>query len=92
MKLIDTYCVNRNRKHIWLATGQEPLPTDIVIEVRPVLIADEGKVCRLKGAIDTPDDYFSAMWIKGHTADEYEEIDELAIEEMGEEHDETTND
>jgi len=69
MKTIDTYYVNRNGKNIWLSQNCKPLETDAIVEVRPMIFADDGKTLSLNGKI-----VGQCIWTKDNSI--YEEIDE----------------
>jgi len=43
MQIKDTYYIKRNGNYIWLSHNVKPEETDEVIEVKKVLIADDGK-------------------------------------------------
>lgn len=75
MKIENTYFIERNGFNIWLAQGIEPLETDTVIETRPMMLADEGKVLK-----DKDGNMFNAIWIKDNSK-EYIEVDEPVEEE-----------
>ena len=81
MKITMSYFVKTiNDVLVWLATGKEVPSGAIVIEERPMLIPDEGKVLRHKetGAES------SGHWLRnGDSADKWEEIEEHPVERMG---------
>lgn len=72
MKVIDSYfCRLPNGTTAWLAAGKEPIGE--VLEVRPMIIPDEGMVLR---HVDTGE-ISTGHWLRnGDTADKWEEIDE----------------
>lgn len=73
MKIQDSYLVElANGTNAWLATGK-PVPSDaLMLEIRPMLIPDEGKVFRHKHTGTIVD---SGFWIKNTNVDDWEEID-----------------
>ena len=76
MKIQDSYFVKfANGTSAWLAVGK-PVPENAtVIEVRPILIPDEGMILRNK---ETGEES-SGHWLRGDdTADKWEEIEEPA--------------
>ena len=86
MQVENSYYIERNGIDIWLKQGVEPEPTDTVLEVRQVLLADEGKVLVKDGQ-----EVGMAIWLQnGDIKENYTEIDyvEPPIEEPVEEEDE----
>ena len=72
MKIQDSYFVKfANGTSAWLAVGK-PVPADAtVIEVRPILIPDEGMILR---HVDTGEKS-RGRWLRGDdSADKWEEI------------------
>lgn len=74
MKTEMSYLVKlENGTQAWLAAGKEVPAGATVIEERPMLIPDEGKVLRNK---ETGEISYG-HWLRGEdTADKWEEIDE----------------
>lgn len=71
MQVVDSYYIKRDGDYIWLAQGIEPLETDEVVEVRPMLVADEGKMLIRDGV-----EIGSSLWLKdGDVPENYQEID-----------------
>lgn len=72
MKITDTYFVRLpNGTTAWLAVGKEPIGE--VLEVRPMLIPDDGMVLRNKNTGAES----SGHWLRGEdSADNWEEIEE----------------
>lgn len=71
MKITDTYfCRLPNGTMAWLAVGKEPVGE--VLEVRPVIMPDDGMVLRHK----TSGDISAGHWLREGSADDWEEIDE----------------
>ena len=73
MKIQDSYFVKfANGTSAWLAVGK-PVPADAtVIEVRPILIPDEGMILR---HVDTGEKS-RGRWLRGDdSADKWEEIE-----------------
>ena len=73
MKIQDSYLVElANGTKAWLAVGK-PVPSDaFMLEIRPMLIPEEGKVFRHKRTGTIVD---SSFWIKDTIVDDWEEID-----------------
>lgn len=71
----DTYFVNRHGAKVWLSCGVTPRIDDFIIEVRPMLIADPGKVL-VKGDEIIGKAIWSRTGIEG-----FSEIDEPIEEE-----------
>ena len=74
MKVIDSYFVALlNGTRAWLSAGK-PAPDDaFILEVRPMLIPDDGMVLRHK---ETGEES-SGHWLRGDdSADKWEEIEE----------------
>ena len=72
MKIQDSYFVAlSNGTYAWLAVGK-PVPADAtVIEVRPILIPDDGMILRHKETGEKSRGY----WLRGaDSADKWEEI------------------
>ena len=82
MKIKNSYYIKRNNVYIWLSHLLEPDKNDEIIEVRKMLVADEGKTLVLNGEI-----IGGVVWLKNTTESMYEEIDEPLIEEIVEEDD-----
>lgn len=74
MKIAMSYFVKTiNDVLVWLETGKEVPSGAIVIEERPILMPDEGKILRNK---ETGKES-SGHWLRnGDSADKWEEIDE----------------
>lgn len=74
MKTKMSYWVKlENGTNAWLAAGKEVPAGATVIEERPMLIPDEGKVLRHK----VTGEISYGHWMRGEdTADKWEEIDE----------------
>lgn len=72
MKIKDSYYVKRNGNYLWLSHLVEPEKDDEVIEVRKMLVANEGKTLSLDGEI-----IGTIVWLKDTNESMYEEIDEL---------------
>lgn len=71
MKIVDTYfCRLPNGTTAWLAVGKEPVGE--VLEVRPVIMPDDGMVLRHKETGDIS----SGHWLRDDVADDWEEIEE----------------
>lgn len=72
MKIADSYFVRMpNGTTAWLAAGKEPIGE--VLEVRPMIIPDDGMVLR---RVETGE-ISSGHWLRdGDTADKWEEIEE----------------
>ena len=71
MKVVDSYYIKRDEDYIWLSQGIEPLETDEIVEVRPMLVADEGKTLVRDGV-----EIGGSLWLKdGDVAENYQEID-----------------
>ena len=71
MQVKNSYYIKRDGKYIWLAADVQPLPTDEVVEVRPMLFADEGKTL-FKDCVEVG----QCVWLRnGDTMDNYEERD-----------------
>ena len=73
MKIQDSYFVKfANGTSAWLAVGK-PVPADAtVIEVRPIMIPDEGMILRHN---ETGEES-SWHWLREGSADDWEEIPE----------------
>lgn len=74
MKVIDSYFVAlSNGTYAWLAAGK-PAPDDAtIVEVRPMIMPDDGMVLRHK---ETGEES-SGHWLRGaDSADKWEEIEE----------------
>lgn len=73
MKITDTYFVRLpNGTTAWLAVGK-PVPDGAeIIEVRPVIMPDDGMVLRHK----MTGDISSGHWLRDDVADDWEEIEE----------------
>ena len=76
MKVVMSYLVKlENGTRAWLAAGKEP--TGEILEERPMLIPDEGKVLRHK---ETGEISYG-HWMRGEdTADKWEEIEEQGVQ------------
>lgn len=73
MKIVDSYFVKTiDGVLMWLATGNEISPCATIIEVRPMLMPDFGKVLRHK---ETGEES-SGHWLREGSADDWEEIEE----------------
>ena len=74
MKIQDSYFVKfANGTCAWLAVGKEVPSGATVIEVRPMLIPDDGMILRNK---ETGEES-SGHWLRnGDSADKWEEIEE----------------
>ena len=59
MQVKDSYYVKRGEDYIWLSQGIEPLETDEIVEVRPMLVADEGKTLFRDGV-----EVGASVWLK----------------------------
>lgn len=72
MKVLDSYFVKLpTGGTAWLAAGKEPIGE--VLEVRPMLLPDDGLVLRHKETGDIS----SGHWMRdGDSADKWEEIEE----------------
>ena len=71
MKITETYFVILpNGTMAWLAVGKEPIGE--VLEVRPVIMPDDGKILRHK---ETGEES-AGHWLREGSADDWEEIDE----------------
>lgn len=71
MKITDTYfCRLPNGTTAWLAVGKDPIGE--VLEVRPVIMPDDGKVLRHK----TTGEESLGHWLRDDSADNWEEIEE----------------
>lgn len=74
MKIQDSYFVKfANGTYAWLAAGK-PVPADAeLVEVRPMIIPDDGMILRNK---ETGEES-SGHWLRGDdSADKWEEIEE----------------
>lgn len=74
MKTQDSYFVKfENGTTAWLAVGK-PVPDNAtVVEVRPILMPDDGMILRNKETEETS----TGRWLRGDdTADKWEEIEE----------------
>lgn len=73
MRVADTYFVRMsNGTTAWLAVGK-PVPDGAeIIEVRPVIMPDDGMVLRHK----TTGDISSGHWLRDDVAEDWEEIEE----------------
>ena len=74
MKIVDSYLIKTiNDVVAWLAAGVEIPSGAIVLEVRPMLMPDEGMVLRHKETGEIS----SGHWMRGEdSADKWEEIEE----------------
>lgn len=74
MKTVDSYLIKTiNDVLVWLAAGVEIPSGAIVLEVRPMLIPEDGKVLRHKETGDISNGH----WLRdGDSADKWEEIEE----------------
>lgn len=80
MKIAMSYFVElENGKTAWLAVGKS-VENAKIIEERPMLIPDFGKVLRHKETGDIS----SGHWLKDDKADDWEEIDEPQEEQGAE--------
>lgn len=80
MKIAMSYLVElENGKTAWLAVGKSAENAKI-LEERPMIIPDFGKVLRHKETGDIS----SGHWLKGDSADNWEEIDEPQEEQGAE--------
>ena len=71
MQVKTSYYIKRGNDYIWLSQGIEPLETDEIVEVRPMLVADEGKTLVRDGM-----EIGGSLWLKDEDVPEnYEEID-----------------
>lgn len=71
MRVADSYFVRLpNGTTAWLAVGKEPIGE--VLEVRPVIMPDDGMVLRHK----VSGDISSGHWLRDDVADDWEEIEE----------------
>lgn len=78
MRVADSYFVRLpNGTTAWLAVGKEPVGE--VLEVRPVIMLDEGMVLRHK----TTGEISSGHWLREDSAEDWEEIDEPKEEVNG---------
>ena len=85
MQVENSYYIERDGTDIWLKQGVEPEQTDTVLEVRQILVADEGKILVKDGS-----EIGMAIWLQdGDVKENYTEIDyvEPPIEEPEEEED-----
>ena len=73
MKQVKTFYIKRNGVFIWLGQDVKPLETDEIIEIRNVLVADEGKVLK------SGEEIYKSFWTDN--INEFEEIDEPVIVE-----------
>ena len=81
MKIETSYFVKTiNDVLVWLAVGVEIPEGAIIIEERPMIIPDFGKVLRHKETGDIS----SGHWLKDDSADNWEEIDEPQEEQEAE--------
>lgn len=74
MKIVDSYLIKTiNDVVAWLAAGVEIPSGAIVLEVRPMLMPDDGMVLRHKETGELS----SGHWMRGEdSADKWEEIEE----------------
>lgn len=72
MKIVDSYFVEfENGTKAWLAAGKDAPADAMIIEVRPMLMPDFGKVLRHKGTGEES----TGHWLRnGDSADKWEEI------------------
>lgn len=82
MKIQDSYFVKTiNDVLAWLAVGKEVPSGATVIEVRPILMPDDGMVLRHKETGEIS----SGHWLRGDdSADKWEEIEEPKEEQGAE--------
>ena len=74
MKIQDSYFVKfANGTYAWLAAGK-PVPADAeLVEVRPMIMPDDGMILRHKETGEESNGY----WLRGDdSADKWEEIEE----------------
>lgn len=74
MKIQDSYFVKfANGTYAWLAVGK-PVPADAeLVEVRPMIMPDDGMILRNKETGEESNGY----WLRGDdSADKWEEIEE----------------
>lgn len=79
MKIQDSYFVKfANGTTAWLAVGKPAPENATVVEVRPMLLPDDGLVLRHKenGEIS------SGHWLRGDSADKWEEVEEPSDERV----------
>lgn len=73
MKIENSYFVKTiNDVLVWLAVGVEIPEGAIIIEERPMLMPDDGKVLRNKNTGEES----AGHWLREGNADDWEEIDE----------------
>lgn len=76
MKIAMSYFVkvpvNNVIVNVWLAAGKEIPEEAVVMEERPMIMPDDGKVLRHKGTGNIS----SGHWLREGSADDWEEIDE----------------
>lgn len=72
MKVIMSYLVRlENGKNAWLAAGKEPPAGSTVLQERPMLMPDDGKVLRHKKTGNIS----SGHWLRGEDSeDKWDEI------------------
>jgi len=73
-----TYYILRDDIYIWLSQFSGPLATDTIVEQRPMLFADEGKVLTRNGEM-----VGKGIWTADFSG--YEEVDEVEEEVIEEE-------
>lgn len=80
MKVQDSYFVRfENGTTAWLAVGKPAPDNATVLEVRPMIMPDDGMILR---HVDTGDES-SGHWLRGDdTAESWEEIKEDTINEI----------
>ena len=79
MKIETSYFIKTiNDVLVWLAVGKEIPEGAIIIEERPMIMPEEGKVLRHKitGEIST------GHWLRDGSADDWEEIKEEQTDEI----------
>lgn len=81
MKIEKSYFVKTiNDVLVWLAVGAEIPEGAIIVEERPMLMPDFGKVLRNKGTGGMS----TGHWLRDGSADDWEEIDEPEEEQGAE--------
>lgn len=81
MKIQDSYFVAlANGTKAWLAAGKDAPADATIIEVRPMIIPDDGKVLRHKETGNIS----AGHWLREGSADDWEEIDEPKEEQGAE--------
>lgn len=79
MKTVNSYLIKTiNDVVAWLAAGIEIPSGATVLEVRPMLLPDDGKVLRHKETGNIS----SGHWLRDDSADNWEEIEEPKEEEV----------